>query len=82
VRYMSAITNSYGIVISGRFEWLIRKGDLLLSTEKRRVHSKYFSLPLKDCPLRKYEMAVYMYKKRSEEDDGVPDFWEDGQHGT
>lgn len=78
---MSAITKSYGIVLSGRFEWLIRKGDLVLSTEKRRVQSKYFSLPLKDCPLRKYEMFVYTYKKRSEEDDDVPNSWDDGQHG-
>jgi len=78
---MSAITKSYGIVLSGRFEWLIRKGDLVLSTEKRRIRSKYFSLPWRDCPLRKYEMVVYTYKKRSEDDDDVPDSWDEGEHG-
>ena len=81
VRRMSAITKSYGIVLSGRFEWLIRKGDSVLSTEKKRVYSKYFSIPLKTCPARKYDMVIYTYKKRDEDDDDVPDSWEDGQHG-
>jgi hypothetical protein len=81
VKYMSAITKSYGIVLNGHFHWLIRKGDLVLSTEKRCVHSKYFSLPLKNCPSRKYEMVVYTYINRDEDDEDVPDFWDDGQHG-
>jgi hypothetical protein len=81
VKYMSAITQSYGIVSKGKFEWLIRKGDLVLSTEKRRVRSKYICLPLKDCPSRKYDLVIYTYDKRDEDDDNVPDFWEDGQHG-
>jgi len=81
IKYMSAVAGSYGILLNGRFEWLIRKGDLVLSTEKRSIYSKYFSLPLRDYPSRKYEMGIYRYLNRNEDDDSVPDLWEDGQHG-
>ena len=79
---MSAITKSYGIVRDGRFEWLIRKGDLVLSGEKRSICSRYFSLFLQVYPSRKYEMVIYTFIQRDEDDDDVPDMWEDGQHGT
>lgn len=81
VKYMSAVTESYGIVLDGRFEWLIRKGDLILSTEKRYIFSKYFTLPLRLCPMRKYEMITYRYEKRHDDDDDVPYSYEDGQYG-
>lgn len=79
---MSAIMNSYAIKIDGRFEWLVRKGDLVLSTEKRMVQSKYFSVPLRSATLRKYELALYRYLNREEDDDNVPIHWEDGQYGS
>ncbi|KAK5082464.1 hypothetical protein LTR05_007611 [Lithohypha guttulata] len=81
IKYMSAITESFGIVLNDRFEWLIRKGDLVLSSEKRTIYSKRFSLTSTILSMGKYDMPIYRYKKRCEDDDDVPDLWEDGQHG-
>lgn len=76
-KYISEITKSYGIVLDGRFEWLIRKGDLVLSNEKRSIQSKYFWIPSKVSPLRKYDFPIYVYKGKEEDD--VPTFWQNGK---
>lgn len=75
---MTAATHSYGICESDKFEWLIRRGDLILSTEKRLITSKVFLRSLKSCPGRKFEVTIYRYEKRYEDDDDVPDFFDDG----
>lgn len=75
--YMFAMTRSYGVVIDGDFKWLARKGDLVLSKEKRTITGEWFKIARGE--MENYQMALYVY----EDDDGtddVPDFWLDGQH--
>ena len=80
-RYMSAITKSYGIATEGRFDWLIRKGDLVISNEKRHVYSRYFYIASKACVKGKYNFPIYSYIDKDNDDD-IPMWWQDGQHGT
>ena len=79
-RYMSAITKSFGIVLQDRFEWLIRKGDLVISNEKRSIQSRRFWIPPKDCINKKWDLPIYYYLA-TDGDDDVPQWWEDGQKG-
>jgi hypothetical protein len=76
--YMSATTKSYGIRIEGSFEWLIRKGDLVLSKEDRNIYSSWFSILRND--MKSYELPIYVYLDDDGEDD-VPGQWKDGQNG-
>ena len=76
--YMSAITRSYGIVLHDRFEWLVRKGDLVLSTEKRIIRRKWFWESPRAGPVRKFDMPVWPYCGK---EDDVPLSWQDGQFG-
>lgn len=76
---MAAVTDSYGILLHKRYHWLVRRGDLVLSNEKKFVKSEPFSLPM--SAVRKFDMVIWHYKKRHEDDDEVPESWDDGQHG-
>jgi hypothetical protein len=80
---MSAITRSYGVMMKcphGQFEWLIRKGDLVLRTETRTVTSRMFWVePRVYMPTGRFDLPVYVYL--GHDDDDVPERWEDGQHG-
>lgn len=77
---MSSMKRSYGVkpCSGARFEWLVRKGDLMLRHEIRQVQSKPFWI--QGDRTSKFEIVLYTY--RSNEDDEVPLEWEDGQHGT
>lgn len=75
---MAAMTRSYGILVNGEFKWLVRKGDLVLSNEKRTINGEYFKVPRNE--MSKFELPLYVYNDLDEDDD-VPDFYEDGQHG-
>jgi hypothetical protein len=82
VEHMSAIQKSYAILTSSdrRFEWLVRKGDLVLKTERRTIMSKWFWVPPEQYrPTGKFDLPIYVYLDK--EDDDVPEWWEDGQHG-
>lgn len=81
VKYMSPAKDSYAICLDGSFHWLIRKDDLILSTERRSEVSKGFFLLLKNCPMRKFEVPIYKYYSRGDDDEYIPETWEDGQHG-
>lgn len=60
-----------------QFAWMIRKGDLILSDEKK-IEEKEFTLPFQTDDRRKFDLPVYTFP---DEDDDVPDRWENGQHG-
>lgn len=80
---MSSLKHSYGINASygKHFEWLVRKGDLMLRHEVRQVESKPFCIRLESRNrTSKFEIRLYTYL--SNEDDDVPTDWGDGQHGT
>lgn len=72
---------SYGITTKGRFQWLIRKGDLVLSTEQRSIYSDLFWFSSKTSPGKKFDVPIFVYLARDKDDDDVPKDWEDGQHG-
>ncbi|KAJ9663048.1 hypothetical protein H2198_001040 [Neophaeococcomyces mojaviensis] len=72
-----------------QFAWLIRRGDLILSDEDKKVH-KWFSCPFQTSHGRKFDLPVYVYPRddddddegdEDDEEDDVPDRWENGQHG-
>ena len=77
--YMAAVTNSYGVVVEDRFEWLVKKGDLVLSREKRSIHSRIFSIPPTKCPMGKLDIPIYSCVDK--DDYAAPAFWQEGQHG-
>lgn len=81
VKYMSAAKDNFAICLDYTFHWFARKGDLILSTQRRSSVSKGFFLKLKSCPMRKFEVPIYKYCSRNDGDDFIPDKWEDGQHG-
>ena len=78
VNYMSAMTKSYGILIDGNLQWLVRKGDLVLAKENRNTYSSSFRISRKEAA--GYCLSVYTYLDHDEDDD-VPLRWQDGQHG-
>lgn len=80
---MAAIAKSYGVLMEGQFEWLIRKGDLVISGQKTKINwSKSFWEPASSCVNGKCDFPIYSYRARTADDDGVPSRWLDGQHGT
>ena len=75
---MTAAYQSYGVVINGQFQWMIRKGDVILSQEKREVRSELFWIPrAEQAPA--YTLSIYTYRHTS--DDSVPTLWKNGKHG-
>ena len=82
VKFMSAVTKSYGINIRGRFQWLVRNGDMVLSTEKKSIYSNEFWITPNSSPIRKLDVGVFLFLARDQYDDDVPKEWEDGQYGT
>ena len=78
---MSAITKSYGVLMDGRFQWLIRKGDLALSNAEKIINSQVFWPPAQSCTNGRYDFPLFYYLARSKDDDNVPRWHQDGQHG-
>lgn len=77
-RFMAAMTKSYAILIDGQFKWLIRRGDLVLSNEKRRVNSEWFKIQQRD--MVNYQLPVYVYLDVDGNDD-VPELEQTGMSG-
>ncbi|KAK4962668.1 hypothetical protein LTR10_000295 [Elasticomyces elasticus] len=75
---MHAIRDSYGIVHSNdRFDWLVRKGDLMLSHVVQAACSKDFWIPTTDIKDHKLLMTLYRY---SGDEDTIPDRISTGRH--
>ena len=76
---MAATTKSYGILLDqGRFEWPIKKGDLILSNQETTIWSRYFWHQSQSCIKGKYDFPVYFYLN---DDDNLPEWWKTGQYG-
>lgn len=82
---MRAVSRSYGVVIGPRkrFHWLIKKGDLILSSQTVPIESETFSVgPHK----RRHgeQLSVYSCDNEADEngDDDLPEDWQTGQYGT
>jgi hypothetical protein len=76
--YMSAMKRSYGVVVDGEFKWLVRRGDLVLSKERKIINSESFSILPSD--MSNFQLVLYTF----DDDDGrdkVPDLFKTGQHG-
>ncbi|KAK5163262.1 uncharacterized protein LTR77_010848 [Saxophila tyrrhenica] len=78
VKHMYAMKRSYGVRMGSRFEWLVRKGDLVVSDETRIVHSQTFWYTLND-KVDHADFNIYWYNR---DDDNPPDVWEEGFSGT
>lgn len=74
------MAKSYGIVVYDRFDWLIKKGDLVWSNRRREIRSRSFWLSAKSCVNRKYDLPLFSYSRKHEDDD-APEWWQDGQFG-
>ncbi|KAK6406831.1 hypothetical protein LTR81_018559 [Elasticomyces elasticus] len=75
---MHAIRDSYGILPSNdRFDWLVRKGDLMLSHVVQAACSKDFWIPAADIKNHKLLMTLYRY---SGDEDTIPDRISTGRH--
>lgn len=57
---------------------LIRRGDLVLSDEKRESE-KEFMFPFSDTDDRKFKLPIYEYP---DDDDDAPERYETGQNGA
>lgn len=78
VNYMTASGKSFGVVINDRFEWLIQKGDVVLTQDKREAESSEFSISREDAQDGRM-LTVYAYRYNS---DDVPSAWKEGSKGT
>lgn len=79
---MAAITKSYGMLVDSQFQWLIRRGDLIISGEKTPIPwTRHFFYPAEGLVRGKCEIPVYYYRAREKNDDDVPTHWQDGQYG-
>lgn len=72
--YVDPVTNN--AMARTQLTWLIRKGDLILSDEKREAE-KEFMHTFSDPDDRKFKLPIYEYA-----DDDLPDRYETGQNGT
>jgi hypothetical protein len=75
---MAAMTRSYAIVVDGEFKWLARKGDLVLSNQTQVINSEWFKIPRNN--MANFQLLLYVFNDLDDDDD-VPDFFEDGQNG-
>lgn len=52
----------------------------MFNNESTTINSREFWIRREDCSGGKYELQLFTYIKRRDDDDDVPDFWENGQH--
>lgn len=78
VTYMKEVIKSYGILLTeDNFEWLINKGDLILSNQTQPIESStFYRYPGRNNVRAQYEFRVFAYQ-----DSDLPDDWQGGQHG-
>lgn len=64
-------------IAGSQFNWLIRKGDLILSDHREAVE-KEFAITFRSQDSQKFDLPIYKYP---DENDDVPDRWATGQNG-
>lgn len=73
--YIDPVTNN--TMAKKQITWLIRKGDLISSDEKRDAAEKEFMHTFSGSDDGKFQLPIYEYA-----DDDLPDRFETGQNGT
>ncbi|KAF7185658.1 Chaperone protein DnaK [Pseudocercospora fuligena] len=79
-RYTGALMKSYGIVNNGQFEWLFKRGDLVISSTETIFESAAFYCTANPHEQGVPEFSIFSYPMDDSEDDDAPEQWLNGQH--
>ena len=81
---MHGVGRSYGVLgREQRFEWLIKKGDLAISNRTNSMESKSFWHNVRSSNGWKHKFEVFSAIGDSylDDDDDLPETWQEGQKG-
>lgn len=85
VAFMRGASESYGVVIGPRkrFNWLIKRGDLILSSQTVPIESETFWVASQRHS-HAHQLSLYSCDNEADEngDDDLPEDWQTGQYGT